>query len=355
MRKYYTRACNFHYGIYARYLIKKKLGLPLCGNKDIAFTDIEILSRKKNEKIKRINLKLIKSLNKKIKKVVKSDIKKITQKRKKLDKKILSDPSIMGILNLTPDSFSDGGKYNNIKKSFLHIKNMIKSGADIIDVGGESTRPGSKDVTHKNEWKRVFGVISKFKKKHPNIILSIDTRKSEIMINSIKFKTDIINDVSGFNYDLKSIDKIKKFNVWKVLHHMQGTPNTMQIKPKYKNVLLDIYDFFEEKLNSDFKKFKFKKFILDPGIGFGKNLKHNLILMNNISLFHSLGFPLLVGSSRKRFINQISGKFDSKERLGGTLASVLYLLTQGVQIFRVHNVREVKQGILIYKKIILNK
>ena len=126
----------------------------------------------------------------------------------------------------------------------------------------------------------------------------------------------------------------------------------MQINPKYKNVLLDLYDFFEEKLKKDLKKFKYKKFILDPGIGFGKNLKHNLILMSKISLFHSLGFPLLIGTSRKRFINQISGTFDSKERIGGTLASVLYTLSQGVQIFRVHNDHEVKQAMLVFKKII---
>ena len=132
---------------------------------------------------------------------------------------------------------------------------------------------------------------------------------------------------------------------------MQGTPNTMQKNPKYKNVLLDIYDFFEKSTN---EKFKDKKVILDPGIGFGKTLKHNLTLISKISLFHSLGFPILVGTSRKRFINQIAGKHDSKDRTGGTLASVLFLLLQGVQIFRVHNVNEVKQGILVFKKILSN-
>ena len=172
------------------------------------------------------------------------------------------------------------------------------------------------------------------------------------MVKAIKNKSDLINDVSGFEFDTSAIDKIKNFDVWKVLHHMQGTPNTMQVNPKYKNVLFDLYDFFEKKINIDFKKFKYKKFIIDPGIGFGKNLKHNLMLMNKISLFHSLGFPLLIGTSRKRFISQISGSFDSKERIGGTLASVLYTLSQGVQIFRVHNVHEVKQAILVYKKII---
>ena len=130
---------------------------------------------------------------------------------------------------------------------------------------------------------------------------------------------------------------------------MQGEPNTMQKNPKYENVLLDIYDFFEKNIN---KKFNNNKIILDPGIGFGKNLKHNLTLISNISLFHSLGFPILVGTSRKRFINEISGKFDSKDRTGGTIASVLFLLSQGVQIFRVHNVNEVKQGILVYKKLL---
>ena len=131
---------------------------------------------------------------------------------------------------------------------------------------------------------------------------------------------------------------------------MQGTPNTMQKKPKYKNVLLDIYDFFEKNI----KKIRNKKIVVDPGIGFGKNLKHNLTLISNISLFHSLGFPIMIGTSRKRFIGQISGENDSKERLGGTVASVLFLLSQGVQVFRVHNVNEVKQSILVFKKILSN-
>ena len=128
---------------------------------------------------------------------------------------------------------------------------------------------------------------------------------------------------------------------------MQGTPNTMQKNPRYKNVLLDIYDFFEKKISN----IKNKKIILDPGIGFGKTLKHNLTLISKISLFHSLGLPILIGTSRKRFINQISGEYDTVDRTGGTLASILFLLSQGVQIFRVHNVKEIKQGILVFEKI----
>ena len=134
---------------------------------------------------------------------------------------------------------------------------------------------------------------------------------------------------------------------------MQGTPNTMQVKPRYQNVLLDIYDFFDDqiKIKKNSKKFT-KKIILDPGIGFGKNLKHNLMLISKISLFHSLGFPVLIGTSRKRFIKEISGKFDTEERLGGTLSSVLFSLLNGVQIFRVHNVEEIKQGILVLNRLL---
>ena len=351
MIKYYTRACNFKYGSTAKQLIKAKKALPLCGNRNISFDEIEIIKRDKKKIFsKTINYKKINRLESHLKHKVKNDLKRITSKRRNFLKNInFQNPSIMGILNLTPDSFSDGGKFNKHDKSFKHVNEMIISGANIIDVGGESTRPGSKTINSNVEWKRVKHVIEKFKKKYKKVCLSIDSRKSDVMIKSIKYGVDLINDVSGFNYDKNSLSKLKKYNVTKVLHHMQGTPNTMQKNPKYKNVLLDIYDFFEKNIT---KKFDNNKIILDPGIGFGKNLKHNLTLISKISLFHSLGFPILVGTSRKRFINQISGKYDSKDRTGGTLASVLYLLSQGVQIFRVHNVKEIKQGILVFEKIL---
>ena len=353
MRKYYTRACNFYHGKAATSLIKSNKAFPLNGKKDIAFDKIEIITRnKKGISSNYIHIKDIKKLTKNIKKIVNQDLKKITSKKKNFLKNInFLETSIMGILNLTPDSFSDGGKFNKKNKSFKHISKMIYSGANIIDIGGESTRPGSKTVDTKNEWKRIEYVLKRFKKRYKKICLSIDTRKSEIMIKSIKYGADLINDVSGFEYDQMALSKLEDYKVSKVLHHMQGTPNTMQINPKYKNVLLDIYDFFERKIESQLKD---KKIILDPGIGFGKNLKHNLTLISKISLFHSLGFPILVGTSRKRFINQISGKHDSEDRTGGTLASILFLMSQGVQIFRVHNVNEIKQGIMVFKKILFN-
>ena len=354
MIKYYTRACNFYYGKQANSLIKKKIALPLCGNQNMAFDKIEIFKRNNDfTQSKVININKINKLKKKEKAQVTKDLKKIIAKRKNFLKNVnFSEPTIMGILNLTPDSFSDGGKFNKKDKSLKQISKMINSGAKIIDVGGESTRPGSKTVDTITEWKRVQDVIKSFKKKNKKICLSLDTRKSDLMTKGISYGVDLINDVSGFNYDKDSLNKIQQYKkVTRVIHHMKGTPNTMQINPKYNNVLLDIYDFFQKKINN---KLIGEKIILDPGIGFGKNLKHNLSLISKISLFHSLGFPIMIGTSRKRFINQISGKNDSDDRTGGTIASVLYLLSQGVQIFRVHNVNEVKQGILVFGKILNN-
>ena len=352
MRKYYTRPCNFYYGHTAKKLIERKKALPLNGRKDIAFDTIEILSReKKGVKSKLVNIKEVKNLNNKFF-IVKQDLKKIIKKRKNFLKHVnFTKPSIMGILNLTPDSFSDGGKFNKKNKSVSQIKKMIDSGASIIDVGGESTRPGSKTINPRIEWRRLSGVVKNFKKNFKKINLSVDTRKLEIMRKSLKYKTDLINDVSGFNYDKESMSFIKKSHKAKVLHHMIGTPNTMQNNPRYNNVLLDVYDYFEKNL----KKVGSMNVLIDPGIGFGKTLKHNLTLISKISLFHSLGLPILVGTSRKRFIGQISDVYDSKERAGGTIASVLHLLLQGVQVFRVHNVLEVKQALLVFEKILNEK
>ena len=349
MKKYYTRACNFFYGSNSKKLIKKKLALPLCGNNAISFNKIEIFIRnKKKIKSKIINIKNINILPLVIRKKISQDIKKITSKREFLREQ---DHVLMGILNMTPDSFSDGGKFNSTQKALQKIMQMKKAGAEIIDIGGESTRPGSKIVSQKNELKRVKKVIEQFKKKFTKTLLSIDTRKSLVMDFSIKKNVDIINDVSCFKFDPKSFGTVKNKNLWKIIHHMQGTPQTMQINPSYNHVLLDIYDFFENQIKR-FTKDKYKKkIILDPGIGFGKNLKHNLMILEKISLFHSLGFPVLIGASRKRFIGQISGPYDTKERLGGTLSSILFSLSQGVRIFRVHNVEEVKQGILVYEKL----
>ncbi len=350
MKKYYTRACNFFYGSASKNLVKQKITIPIGGDNSISFNQVEIFIRdKKKITSKIIDVKSIKTLPSIIKKKIFRDIKKIKAKRDIFRRK---EHMIMGVLNMTPDSFSDGGKFNSFKKAANQIKNMIKAGADIIDIGGESTRPGSKIISQENEIKRVKKILESFKKNYSKTLLSIDTRKSLVMDFSIRKNADIINDVSCFKFDPKSFNIVKNKNLWKVIHHMQGTPQTMQIKPKYDHVLLDIYDFFENEIKR-FKKDKYKrKLILDPGIGFGKNLKHNLMILSKISIFHSLGFPILIGTSRKRFINQISSIYDTKERIGGTLSSIIFSLSQGIKIFRVHNVLEIKQGLLVYKAIL---
>ncbi len=348
MKKYYTRACNFYFGKISALKVKKKISLALHGNKYISFDHIEIISRKSN---KIIHVKDINKLNKKIKIKIKSDLNKITKKKYFLKLNLSKIPLTMGVLNLTPDSFSDGGKYKNKNKAYNYSKNLIRYGVDIIDVGGESTRPGANQVSEKEEWKRIYSTLIKLKKLKK--IISLDTRKSLIMKKGIECGVDIINDVSGLKHDLNSINVIKKFNSPFVIHHMQGTPSTMQINPKYRNVLLDIYDFFEKKISFIRKKgVKHNNILIDPGIGFGKNLKHNITLISNISIFHSLGFPVLLGVSRKKFIKDISGFNDSKERLGGTISSVLFSLMQGVQILRVHDVNEIKQSIKVFKSIL---
>ena len=353
MRKYYTRPCNFYYGNYAKRLISRGKALPIAGNTNIAFDKIEIFQRKKVIKNNIFSIHEIKKVNKKIRSIINLDLKNITSKRKKIFNLKFTNPQIMGVLNITPDSFSDGGLFFNQKKAYDQAKLMINSGASIVDIGGESTRPGSKVIDEKEEWKRIENIIIKLKKNFSKVNLSLDTRKSQVMRNGIKNGVNIINDVSGLNFDKKSFDLIKSKNIPFVLNHMQGTPETMQNNPKYENVLLDIFDFFEEKIHFCMKK-KYKKelIILDPGIGFGKNLNHNLRIMSKISIFHSLGCPILIGTSRKRFIEHIVTKFDTEDRTGGTLASVLYGLLQGVQLFRVHNVKEINQGILVFNKIL---
>ena len=256
----------------------------------------------------------------------------------------------MGILNLTPDSFSDGGKFNRKSIGIKRAIKMFKSGANIIDVGGESTRPGSKEVNLKIEWNRIEKILKSICKKIP---ISLDTRKSEIMEKGVQLGIKIINDVSGLNYDFNTKNILRRYRIPFIIQHSQGTPENMQNNPSYKNELLDIYDFFEKKI-----KFlrsigiKHNNIIIDPGIGFGKNLKHNMNLISNISIFHSLGFPILVGNSRKKFIKELSGKNDTKKRTGGTVASSLYLMMQGVQILRVHDVDDVLQGLKVFKELI---
>tara|TARA_E500000178_G_scaffold332917_1_gene367265 strand:- start:368 stop:1423 length:1056 start_codon:yes stop_codon:yes gene_type:complete len=351
MVRYYTRVCNFYYGKNSRILVNKKKAISLNQSKEISFDQIEIITRKSR---KIISINQIKNLSKSVRKKINFDLVKIKSKKNNFSnfnfKKI---PNLLGVLNLTPDSFSDGGKFNSKVRGINRANNLINNGANLIDVGGESTRPGSKAVSENLEWRRINKVLESLTKKR--IPISLDTRKSNIMEKGINLGVKLINDVSGLDFDSNTVNILKKYKVPFVIQHTQGVPENMQKKPSYKNELLDIYDFFEKKIKLIRSKgISHNNIILDPGIGFGKNLKHNMSLIYNISIFHSLGFPILVGNSRKKFIKELSGKNDSKSRIGGTLASSIYLMMQGVHILRIHDVNEITQGLKIFKKIIDN-
>ena len=222
MRRYYTKVCNFYYGKESRSLVNTNKSIPLNGNKNISFDHIEIISRTSKKKI---SLNEIKGLSKSLKKLVKIDLKKIKSKKKNFSNlNFLQIPNIMGVLNLTPDSFSDGGKFNTGKKGSKHALKMFYLGANIIDIGGESTRPGSKAIKIKTEWKRVEKIIKLLSKKIP---ISLDSRKSEIMKKGIINGVKVINDVSGLEYDTETINVLKKYKIPFVLQHSQGTPENM--------------------------------------------------------------------------------------------------------------------------------
>jgi len=263
---------------------------------------------------------------------------------------ILRGPMIMGVVNVTPDSFSDGGKFINSDKAIEHGLQLIKDGADILDVGGESTRPGAEVVDIKEEIRRVVPVIEGLRD-HAKFI-SIDTRNAETMQAALDAGANIINDVSALTHDPESIDVAVAAQVPVILMHSQGTPQDMQDNPHYNNAVGDVFEHLKSRIEyCATHRLDPDLLIVDPGIGFGKTLQHNLLLLRNIKEFSVLDVPVLLGTSRKSFIAALSHNEPADDRLGGSLSSALWGLSQGVNIFRVHDVRETKQAFAIYEAI----
>ncbi|GJM02205.1 MAG: dihydropteroate synthase [Rhodomicrobium sp.] len=257
-------------------------------------------------------------------------------------------PLIMGILNVTPDSFYDGGRYDEVDVAIEQGLQMLDEGADIIDLGGESTRPGARLISEAEELSRVLPVI-KGLREESDVVISIDTRKASVMAAAVGAGASLINDVSALEFDPKARAVAADVNVPVVLMHAQGTPDVMQAAPTYNNVLLDVYDGLEEKIELALDAgIEAHNLIIDPGIGFGKTLAHNMALMQGLSLFHGLGVPLLLGCSRKRFIAEISRDAPVEARLPGSLAGVMLGAMQGVQIMRVHDVAETRQALDVF-------
>lgn len=257
----------------------------------------------------------------------------------------LDRPRLMGIINATPDSFSDGGSYDPTEQG----KTLLAAGADILDIGGESTRPGAEEVSIDEEIARVVPTI---KALADQAQISLDTRKSRVAYEGIRAGADMINDVSGFDFDPELPKLVAAQNVPVCLMHAQGLPENMQNGPRYHDVLLDVYDALDMRIQRAEKAgISRDRIVIDPGIGFGKTQTHNLTLLQKISLFHGLGCPILLGVSRKRFIGAIAGVENANHRDPGTLALVLAAVAQGVQIHRVHNVAEIAQGLKLWQAV----
>ena len=256
----------------------------------------------------------------------------------------------MGILNVTPDSFSDGGLYYDVQKAVDHALLMIQEGADIIDIGGESTRPFSDPVSAEDELLRVLPVIKKLCDK-TDIAISIDTTKSYVAKESCIVGANIINDISGMLFDNKMIDVVKEFNCPVILMHIKGNPKVMQEDPKYDNLITEIKSHLLERANYALdNNIDKNNIILDPGIGFGKTIEHNFEIINHLEELTSLDYPLLIGVSNKSFIGETLN-VDENDRLQGTIVSNTVALAKGCKIFRVHNVKEAKKSLTIANKI----
>lgn len=261
----------------------------------------------------------------------------------------INSPKIMGILNVTPDSFSDGGRFDGVERAVARAHEMVRAGADIIDIGGESTRPGADSVAQDAELVRVIPVIEALNGLDAEI--SVDTRRPEVARAAVQAGASIWNDVTALEFDSGSPDMAAKLDCKIVLMHMQGTPETMQKNPYFTNVVTEVSSYLKGRMRVALKAgVKRENIILDPGIGFGKRLEDNLDLLQHLDDFHILGRPILLGASRKSFMGKIDGS-DADKRLGGSIASALWGTSMGASILRVHDVEETVQAVRVWEAI----
>ena len=257
---------------------------------------------------------------------------------------VFDTPYIMGILNVTDDSFSDGGKYYSTENAVKHALEMIDDGADFIDIGGESTRPGAETISTDEEIKRIIPVIENILKEKPSTIISVDTTKSPVAEAALQNGAKIINDISAFNFDPKIVDIVEKYDATYVLMHMKGNPKDMQKAPYYDDVITEIYNFLYDKLKI-LDDAGISKIFIDPGIGFGKRVEDNFEILKRLEDFKSLGYPILIGTSRKSFIGKtLNLEVDNRDTATSVVESVA--IKNGARVIRTHNV---KNGVQVCK------
>lgn len=280
-----------------------------------------------------------------VKDLPESVLSRLTDPRAPVAGMAMDRPQIMGILNVTPDSFSDGGLFMGAEAALAQAQAMEAAGAAIIDIGGESTRPGAQEVAISEEISRTEPVIAAVRAGSA-IPISIDTRKADVAKAAIAAGATLVNDVAAFTFDPALAGVTADAGLPVCLMHAKGRPENMQDDPRYDDVLLDVYDFLEVRIQAaEAAGIPRARVVVDPGIGFGKTLQHNVTLLRGLSLFHSLGAPILLGASRKRFIGEISDAQEMAARMPGSVAVALWGVTQGVQILRVHDVLETRQAL----------
>ena len=338
--KRYLRPLGLLSGTAAREAIAAGLALPLAGG-PLAYALVEVIERHGPEDVRR---EILKSPHPPTADAAGPSLSRFAGE----------GLNVMGIVNATPDSFSDGGEHFDPAAAIAHAGAMIRAGAGIVDIGGESTRPGSEPVPVEEEIRRVLPVIAGIRAMADavGVTISVDTRNAATMQAALDAGASMINDVSGLTHDPDAAAVAAKTTGPVVLMHMQGEPRTMQLAPAYDDVALDVYDALEARIDAaEAAGIDRSRIVADPGIGFGKTVEHNLALLSQFSLFRGLGVPLLVGVSRKGFLARLSAGEPAGQRLGGSLAAGLAAIGQGAQIVRVHDAPETLQALRVFAAI----
>jgi dihydropteroate synthase len=333
--KTYFRPVGLVFGADARALIFDGRAGALGGMAHIGFTHVEVIERPGPRKV--VAYGDVKR---------QSVVKQACAVRPTFGNVAMDATRIMGIVNVTPDSFSDGGRLSDDTAAVAHGKTLADQGADFLDVGGESTRPGSETVTVDEELRRIGPVIAGLANA---AVVSVDTRNAAVMSAALEQGAAIINDVSALGHDAESAGVVAKAKCPVILMHAQGAPKTMQLNPRYDDVLLDVYDgLYARVVAAEVAGIARERICIDPGIGFGKTFAQNLQLMAGLSLFHGLGLPLLVGLSRKGFIGAVTGEMPAAARVSGSVGGALAAAAQGAHILRVHDVKETKAALSMF-------
>jgi dihydropteroate synthase len=332
----YLRPLGLLYGPDARRAVGQGEAGALGGSRFIAFTHIEVITRRSGTIDRRVTAYSRSA----------GECEAITRPRTTFAGLDLATPRLMGIVNVTPDSFSDGGEHEDAAVAIAHGNAIAGEGADILDIGGESTRPGSDPVSEQEECRRILPVITSLAASGHRV--SVDTRKASVMAKAASAGARIINDVSALSHDPASLATAAKLGLPVVLMHAKGDPKTMQVRPEYDDVALDVFDALKARIDACIGAgIDAAKIAVDPGIGFGKTFRHNLEALHQMTLFHGLGVPLMIGLSRKAFIGSLTMERNAGRRVHGSVGGAVQAVLNGAQILRVHDVAATRQALAV--------